>query len=176
MARKLLQIVINPPWDKQPREMHYDWFAKYLELPKPSAEKVAKECAAPPDTVKSVCTANRWVERRDLWVEHNGRRIIEDLERAIPEMRNLHTEVARAFLTKATQTLSRLSPDEITAVEAIKMFEAAVKTERLSRGEVTERTEGSAEISGNMTVAADPFDGLTTEELREYIRARKAEG
>jgi len=180
MGFKKMNRYTGNPWDKQLDESadQFRAFVIYRDAePKISAEKVGESCGKGKGWGEQLCSAKNWVERRDLWAEYQGKLIVEELARGIPKMRKIHADLSTSILLKATKGLQALNEQEMSARDIAILVDTAMKNERLSRGEPTELTEGKTEtnINGRLSVAADPFEGLTTEELREYIHARKSE-
>lgn len=76
------------------------------------------------------------------------------------------------MLKKAMRGLLKLSDDDLDATDIVRMVDVGVKTERLSRGESTERQEigGETTVRHSGAVTMTPgnsldLSGLTDEEL-----------
>ena len=185
----------NPqPWERQPGETaeNFKAFVVYRDAnPKISAEKVAevltaealkkghklyKNCMKNPGLMRQWCAKFKWVERREAWEDEKDRLVREELVRGVTAMRKNHTDIATQMLVKALRGLQALPAERMTAYAIAQMVDIASKLERLSRGEATERTEGKNEVFGKMTVATDPYEELTTEELRALAKLADDEG
>ncbi len=80
-------------------------------------------------------------------------------------------ETRLAMLLRFEDSLTRVQAEIRRTEDSIRQMDAeSSKQERLSRGEVTERIEGNTAISGKVVVTADPYEELTTEELRKLAR------
>jgi phage terminase small subunit len=77
------------------------------------------------------------------------------------------TDDEAAIVAEVSETTS-----ETSGSIKFKRFDKLKALELLGKhlGMFVERTENKTEISGRATVAFDPYEGLTTEELREIIR------
>jgi hypothetical protein len=90
-------------------------------------------------------------------------------------MRKDHADLASKMLVKAAKALVALPAEEMTMSDIIRTVDVATKLERLSRGEPTELTEWTTEHRGRVEIVSDPYDGLTTEELRRLLNAAESE-
>ncbi|MDR1688323.1 MAG: hypothetical protein LBS21_06900 [Clostridiales bacterium] len=173
---KKLETYTGDPWDKQPGENaeQYRAFCTYRDAePKIGTEKVAEKYGKSKGWAEQLCTARRWVDRRELWAEYQGKLTTEELKRGIPAMRKSHTDIATAMLIKAAKALKAIPTEEMTMQDVARAVDVATKLERLSRGEATERTESNTAITGKVTVDSNPYEELTTEELRALAQAVK---
>lgn len=173
-----MKAYIPQPWERQPKEsdVAFAAFTVYRDMgPDRSIPKVAQKCTKNVSLIKRWSSTHRWAVRIEAWTDEQDRLMREELIKGVTVMRKNHTDIAVSMLTKALDALGMIPAVDMTMQDIARAVDVAAKLERLSRGEATERTESQTELTGKMTVATDPFEGLTTEELREYIRARKNE-
>jgi len=161
-------------WERQKGESSkaFDAFTIYLymDAENRSVKRVAEECH------KCVTTYNRWSQKWK-WRERvrgydsdNAKKAKAAAEKEIKDMVARHIRLAGELQTKAILALSGLPVAEMTARDIKDFIREGTALERLSRGEPTERIDGKSQISGGIKVE-NPFDGLTTEELRRLIEA-----
>lgn len=157
------------PWARQPGETDkaFESFAWYRDMgPGRSIPKVCREHSKNESLLKRWSAQNRWGERVSAWDDENDRQTRYAFAKGITDMRRKHIDAANEMLTKALEHMRRISSIDVSLADVARAVDTAVKIERLSRGEPTEFAEGRAEFSGKLTVEANPYDGLTTEELR----------
>ena len=172
-------MAANNPWDRQQNEgvKAFKAFTEYRDMgTSRSVVKVAEKCNKHSSLIGRWCTKYQWVSRIAAWDDEQDRIMREALLKGVTAMRKKHVDMSDALFRKAAQALMTIPVDEMSTRDIVTLVDVSAKLERISRGEATERTQGSTEIIGKMSVAHDPFDELTTEELREYLRARKNDG
>ncbi len=91
----------------------------------------------------------------------------KELEKGITGMRKNHVAIATAMLGKAAQALKDLPTADMSPKDIATMVDVAAKLERLSRGEVTERTEGTQTIAGEVGLHQIDLSKVTDEELAQ---------
>ena len=168
MGFKKIEVFTGNPWDKQPDESaeQFNAFVMYRDAdPKISTEKVAAHYQKSTEWAAKLCTARRWVERREKWTEYQGKLTTEELVSGIPKMRKTHTDIATSMLVKALKALQKLPIEEMSPRDISTMVDVAAKLERISRGEVTERRESKTEIAGELKVTNFDFSDLSDDEL-----------
>jgi glycine/D-amino acid oxidase-like deaminating enzyme len=130
-----------PKWEKHPDETFqaFKAFSIYRDMGlSRSLPKVAAK------TLKSLSLMKRWslrwswVERAAAWDAELDRISVEAQKKARVEMAERHIEQAMLFQEKIIERLKTLEPDDLSPAVLIRWLEAAVKIERLSRGEPTE--------------------------------------
>ena len=166
-------IYTPEPWERQRKESDkaFEAFAAYRDMgAERSHAKVAQKIGKNKGLIARWSRVHGWVSRIEAWTDEQDRLMREVLLKGVTAMRKNHAEIATAMLIKALKALQQLPAEEMTSGDIAKMVDVAAKLERLSRGEVTERTEGRSEVSGKVTVASDPYEGLSTEELRRLAR------
>ena len=157
------------PWEQQPGEgpRAFEAFAVYRGMgARRSYAKVGRKLGKSLTLISRWGQRHRWLERADAWDAERDRRTLERLSKGAAAMRKAHAGVARAMLAKAAQALEGLDPEGMAPRDVTAMAEAAARLERLSRGEATGRSEASVQVSA----ARDPYEELTTEELRALAR------
>ena len=148
------------PWEKQDGEstQAFEAFSEYRDMgPKRSHAKVSAKLG------KSTALLNRWsrrwkwVERVSAWDRELDKKNREAQIEAIKEMSERHTKEAMMFQQKVLERLRELKPSELSPNDMARWFEAAVKIERLSRGETTEilKQEHSGDIEFEITLVGD---------------------
>lgn len=84
-------------------------------------------------------------------------------------MAKRHIAIAMSMQAKAVEALKKIDVSKLNANEIIRLFDTAVKIERLSRGEATENQV--QEITQNInTITENPFENLTRDELLRLIK------
>lgn len=160
-------------WERQENEspQAFEAFAEYRNMGNDrSLAKVAERLGKSTPLMERWSRTHRWVARVEAWTDEQDRQTRENLSKGVTAMRKNHADIATAMLVKAAKALQRLPAEEMAPRDIATLVDVAAKLERLSRGEATERTEGRNEIRGRVTVASDPYEGLTTEELRKLVQ------
>jgi hypothetical protein len=164
---------VTEPWERRQGEgaRAFEAFAMYRDMgTERSLAKVGVNLGKSVKLMERWSATHRWVARAAAWEDEKDRRVREELTKGVTAMRKTHAAIAEQMLIKAMKALQGLPPDEMTPRDIATLVDVAAKLERLSRGEATERTEGKSEIGGKITVVSDPYDELTTEELRRLAR------
>ncbi len=164
----------NEPWLQRPGESDeaFAAFNTYREMPPRSPEKggkrsvrnAARKLHVSSTFVQKLSRKWGWPDRAVAWDNHLVRTATQattqKVKTAVEEMTERHLNIALFLQTKGVNSIQQtdgpLSP--LVAKDYIKL---GVDMERLLRGEPTEFRESKSEIS-----IADPYDELTTEELR----------
>lgn len=165
------------PWDRQPGEgpQAFRAFAAYRDSgadgSKRSLQKTAQSLTKSNGEPYSVGTLKdwsrkwRWQARVDAWDDELDRLTRRELEKGITGMRKNHVSIAKAMLVKSLQALQKIPADEMTPRDVAAMVDVAAKLERISRGEVTERTEGRQTITGEVALQQINLSKVSDEEL-----------
>lgn len=158
----------DPPalWERQPGEgsQAFKVFAAYRDsgidgkrrsLQK-TAEKLTKRDGKPYSvgTLKEWSRKHNWQMRVDAFDREMDRQVLEELRKGRTAMLKNHVGIAQAILAKALKAMQRIPDDKLTAQDVARIVETASKLERISRGEVTERTEGKQTIAGEVRTEA----------------------
>lgn len=145
------------PWERQDEETGpaFEAFLTYRDLgPGRTFAAVVEKLQKSDTLIHKWKKEWNWRERADAWDAELDRQRREELGKGITEMRKTHVAVARAMLTKAQEALEKIPLKELTAQDITRMVDIAAKLERISRGEVTERTEGKQTIAGEVRTEA----------------------
>ncbi len=171
------QQASGKPWDRQPGEgpQAFRAFAAYRDSgangAKRSLQKTAESLTKSNGEPYSVGTLKDWSRkwswqaRVDAWDDEQDREIQRELVKGIAQMRKNHVGTAKAMLEKALLALRRIPVDEMTPTDVARLVDVAAKLERISRGEVTERTEGTQTIAGEVSLHQIDLSKVTDEEL-----------
>ena len=167
------KIRLPAPWERQPKEsdVAFEAFVAYRDMgTERSHAKVSQKVGKNKGLIARWSRVHGWVARIEAWTDEQDRLTREELAKGITAMRKNHTDIANEMLKKALKAMLKLPVEEMTMQDIARAVDVATKLERLSRGEATERTEGTTEHRGHITVASDPYEELTTEELRKLAR------
>ncbi len=168
MAQIPIELTAKEPWKRQKGESleAFEAFQMYRDSEKKiSAASVADKLGKSVALAERWCSKNRWVERREAFMDWQDDLTIKELTKGIAKMRKSHTAIATQMLVKALKGLEKLPAEELDANDITRLVDVAAKLERLSRGESTERTENKTEVSGEVSMAVTDLSKLTAEEL-----------
>ena len=139
-------------WERQPGEGEKPWeaFVTYRDMGGKRSNRLVAEKLGKSETIINRWSSQwNWVDRLAAWSNEQDRIIRESQIAEIAEMRKRHAELAVAMIEKAKAALELMEPEELSAVTLAKFVDAAVKIERLSRGDtsevIEERDGGEAE-------------------------------
>jgi hypothetical protein len=167
------KIKLPDPWERQSNEtpQAFEAFVIFRDMEgKRSYKRVSEQLQKSETLIGRWGRKHRWQSRREAWEDEQDRLVREELIKGITTMRKTHTAIAGQMLVKALKALQSLPVEDMTMQDIARAVDVAAKLERLSRGEATERTEGNANISGKITIASDPYDELSVEELRKLAQ------
>lgn len=136
------------PWERQAGETSkaYAAFCAYRDLgPSRSIPKAYQTHTnlGHFTTLKAWSAEYNWVERAqayDDYIDAEKRAVNEEELRKMAERQAQEAEIIQR---KVVQTLVAKDVDEITAGECAKLFDVAVKVERLARGAPTEKVDAT---------------------------------
>ena len=170
MAGKKITRQDAPPelWERQDGEsaQAFQAFAAYRDMgAERSLHKVAEKLSKSDALMKRWSSQWHWGIRADAWDDELDRRSCRELQKGIAEMRKNHVGIAKAMLVKSLQALQRIPVDEMTPRDVATMVDVPAKLERISRGEVTERTEGKQTIAGEVSFGSIDLSKVSDEEL-----------
>ena len=157
------------PWERQDDEspQAFEAFQIYRDLgAERSLLKVEQKLAKSHALISKWSTEKQWVERVRAWEREQDRQIRETLTKGRVSMLKNHTDIATAMLVKSVKALQKLPIEEMTPRDISTMVDVAAKLERISRGEVTERTESKIEIAGGFKVTNLDLSELSDDELQ----------
>lgn len=142
------------PWERQPGESDkaYAAFCRYRGLPpakrsiyaasldgeEEGSEKVSKGQRIAPTYHLRWSARYHWPERAKSWDDHLDQINREAQEKARREMGERHATLAVQMQEKLLARLKELDPADLSPGDVAKWLDAAVKVERLSRGEPTD--------------------------------------
>ena len=171
MGRKKKNIDTPPePWERQKNEgaEAFEAFSHYRDLgSERSLVKVGQKLGKSQTLIERWSSNWNWVNRVNAWDDELDRQTREELAKGITEMRKRHVGIAQAMLTKALKALKKIPEDDLTSQDIARMVDIASKLERLSRGEVTERTEGKQVVAGEVSLNQIDLSKITDAELAE---------
>lgn len=165
------------PWERQPGEgpQAYRAFCAYRDSgadgERRSLTKTAQNLTKPngakysPGTLKQWSWKWNWQERIAAWDDEIERCTREELANGIVRMRKAHAAIARKMLKKAESALKQMDETKMSSRDIATMVDVAAKLERISRGEATERTEGTQTIAGELSLHQLDLSGISDEEL-----------
>lgn len=174
--KKSSQDALPKPWERQEQEsaQAFQAFTMYRDMgAERSLAKVAQKVGKSKALMERWSRRWQWVIRADAWDDEVDRQSRKELQKGITEMRKNHVGIAKAMLVKALQALQKMPSDELAPKDISTMVDVAAKLERISRGEVTERTEGKQTIAGKVQtesvcrLESVNFEKLTDEELEQ---------
>ena len=173
----------NELWERMKGEgsRQYEHFAAYRDMkhiaPSPtgrSIRKLAKEKGMNRQSLEQLSSKFNWVARAEAYDIYLTEQTRLQNEAEIEDMRKNHALLASQMIRKAAKRLLTIPEEEITASDIVRLVDAGVKIERLSRGESTENTKisGEAKIKHEGQVkVSNPEDlnlsKLSDEELKE---------
>ncbi len=151
------------PWDRLATEHDAAWvaFQRYRDgvLPRPSVAEYAPTIGYAATRVSTWARVFMWTERLLAWDRSLDARRQVVAESAVEEMARRHVAMSRQLQSIAMRAVEKIAEDlesdlgRMNARDAIRIYDIATKSERISRGEATER------------VAGVDYSRLTSEEL-----------
>jgi len=166
----MVKKISETPWGRQPGESSqaYEAFSTYRDMGVDrTVVAVGRELAKSRQLIDRWKQANNWDERVRAWDSDTAQKTKAVAEKEAADMVKRHLKLAQQLQDKAALALEQLNTGRVGAYGIAELLKLGVDIERLNRGEVTERIENKNEISGAVTVAKDPYEELTTEELRK---------
>ncbi len=172
----------NELWERMKGEgpRQYEHFAAYRDMKhltptsSRSIRKLAKERGMARTTFEELSVKFNWVARCEAYDLYLTEKTRLQNEADIEEMRKNHALLGSQMIRKAAKRLLTIPEEEITASDIVRLVDAGVKIERLSRGESTENRaiSGEAKIKHEGQVkVSNPEDlnlsKLSNEELEE---------
>ena len=126
------------------RKIPQDAFAYYWSLgPERSYQSVAEKYGVSKRAVTKVATKENWSQRL-LEIEKKAHeKTDEKLAESLDQMNERHIRMCKMIQKKSLEALK--SMPLTTAIEAVRALDLAIKQERLSRGEPTDRSVVSVE-------------------------------
>lgn len=168
-------------WDRQDAESEQSWkgFQAYRDGSRPrQLEDVARTLRIPLHKIIDLCNQNEWRQRVlefDRWIDDNLQEqhlaVLQENQRdvTIRHLKLIRTaaELAASDLSKLLATSKESEQPAVNKpADLIKLMEAAVKLDRLERGQATEILQAGAPVLD--------LSDFTPDELRafEYLAAK----
>jgi hypothetical protein len=155
-------MVNQDKWERQHGEppRAYLWFCEYRDMGvSRSVAKVQEKWGKKISINRLYCLSSKynWVERAEAYDDHMDKLRRAENEEAIRKMSERHAGMAVLIQQKLMQKLQNYTIDEISSADVARLFDVAVKIERLSRGGST----AIEEIQGSVTLKiGKEFDGI----------------
>lgn len=159
------------PWERQDGETEkaFSAFKAYLEMEDRNICQLAKRFAKSRQLVDKWKQKYNWQERCIAWDKSLQEIEYKTAVKERKKMAKRHIAIAMSMQAKAVEALQKIDVSKLNANEIIRLFDTAVKIERLSRGEATENQV--QEITQNInTITENPFENLTRDELLRLIK------
>jgi len=156
------------PWERQRGESSqaFEAFSRYLELNSGrSYSKLARELGKSDTLIGRWGSRWSWQSRAYAWDNELMRVAKAAEEQEIKEMKKRHIRASMYMVARSMNELQNIPPHTLTPRDVVHMFKVGVDVERLTRGEVTERTESRYED----TTASNLLKSMSCEELRRIV-------
>ena len=127
------------PWERQENESEkaFSAFKAYLEMENRNICQLAKKLAKSRQLVDKWKQKYNWQERCIAWDKSLQEIEYKTAVKERKKMAKLHIAIAMSMQAKAVEALKKIDVSKLNASEIIRLFDTAVKIERLSRGEAT---------------------------------------
>lgn len=158
------------PWERQTDEsvVAFEAFVIYRDMgTERSHAKVCKKVGKNQTLIGRWSKQHDWVVRVEAWTDEQDRLTRDTLKKGVTSMLKKHVDLAAALQFKAIEGMKQLLAKDLSPSDVVKMLELSVKVERLSRGEVTEKTENKTEITGDFRANVCDLAALSEMELSQ---------
>lgn len=127
------------PWERQDGETEkaFSAFKAYLEMEDRNICQLAKRLAKSRQLVDKWKQKYNWQERCIAWDKSLQEIEYKTAVKERKKMAKRHIAIAMSMQAKAVEALKKIDVSKLNANEIIRLFDTAVKIERLSRGEAT---------------------------------------
>lgn len=127
------------PWERQDGETEkaFSAFKAYLEMEDRNICQLAKRLSKSRQLVDKWKQKYNWQERCIAWDKSLQEIEYKTAVRERKKMAKRHIAIAMSMQAKAVEALKKIDVSKLNANEFIRLFDTAVKIERLSRGEAT---------------------------------------
>lgn len=127
------------PWERQENESEkaFSAFKAYLEMENRNICQLAKKLAKSRQLVDKWKQKYNWQERCIAWDKSLQEIEYKTAVKERKKMAKRHIAIAMSMQAKAVEALKKIDVSKLNASEIIRLFDTAVKIERLSRGEAT---------------------------------------
>lgn len=150
------------PWERQSGESDqaFEAFTKYLLMgPERTQNKVCHDLSKSRQLIGAWSSKWKWTERCAAWDNEQARQLREEQTKEIAEMRKRHAKTASLAFALVDKEIKRYfrvgkdkngnevlylneeKADDLKPSDLARLMEAAVKIERLSRGDTSEVVE-----------------------------------
>lgn len=165
-------------WEKQDYDTKksYDLFCGYRDMGVLRSLEKFRIMLGKPKRYKQALDKNsakyHWYERvsaYDRYIEEQARK---ENEEEIKEMKKRHILQSRLMQNKVIERLQNLNAQELTSSDCARMYDIAVKVERLSRGCEDNKVEvnNKVMVDAKEVLTQRKLENLTGEELEELER------
>lgn len=148
------------PWERQDGETEkaFSAFKAYLEMEDRNVTSLAKRLSKSRQLLVNWKQKYSWQERCIAWDKSLQEIEYKTAVKERKKMAKRHIAIAMSMQAKAVEALQKIDVSKLNASEIIRLFDTAVKIERLSRGEATFINSSKNDDSNKKDVA----DILTT--------------
>lgn len=115
-----------------------------------------------------------WAERAQMWDDHLDQMRQKTTEDEVKKMVERHISIAGVLQNKAVRRVQQMEDDELTAKNALEYIMAGVKLERLSRDQVTSRSEVNGQVTHHANGAREILRGKIRSFAQQKARADQA--
>lgn len=127
------------PWERQDGETEkaFSAFKAYLEMEDRNVTSLAKRLSKTRQLLVGWKQKYNWQERCIAWDKSLQEIEYKTAVKERKKMAKRHIAIAMSMQAKAVEALKKIDVSKLNAGEIIRLFDTAVKIERLSRGEAT---------------------------------------
>ena len=125
------------PWERQETEKAFSAFKAYLEMEDRNVTSLAKRLSKSRQLLVNWKQKYNWQERCIAWDKSLQEIEYKTAVKERKKMAKRHIAIAMSMQAKAVEALKKIDVSKLNASEIIRLFDTAVKIERLSRGEAT---------------------------------------
>lgn len=127
------------PWERQDGETEkaFSAFKAYLEMEDRNVTSLAKRLSKSRQLLVNWKQKYNWQERCIAWDKSLQEIEYKTAVKERKKMAKRHIAIAMSMQAKAVEALKKIDVSKINTNEIIRLFDTAVKIERLSRGEAT---------------------------------------
>ena len=168
-------------WEKQDYDTKksYDLFCGYRDMGIMRSLEKFRIQLGKPERYKQALEKNsskyHWYERVSAYDKYIEEQTRKENEEKIKEMKERHVMHSMLMQTKVVERLMNLNPSELNANDCSRMYDIAVKIERVSRGCEDNKVEVNNKIVVDKKEVLEQrmLENLTPEELEELERLTK---
>lgn len=127
------------PWERQENESEkaFSAFKAYLEMEDRNVTELARRLSKTRQLLVGWKQKYNWQERCIAWDKSLQEIEYKTAVKERKKMAKRHIAIAMSMQAKAVEALKKIDVSKLNASEIIRLFDTAVKIERLSRGETT---------------------------------------